>query len=152
MRLHLSPLAAGLLIFSYSSLSAAPITGHWLTHKAKAMVRITNCGAGLCGQIVWLRASLDARGNPVRDARNRDKRYRGRQVLGLTTFSGLAPSGPGRWSGVMYNPDDGRTYRASLTLLGSGSIRVEGCRLGGGICGMRNWTRAKTRISARIKK
>ncbi|GBE43073.1 hypothetical protein BMS3Bbin10_01145 [bacterium BMS3Bbin10] len=152
MRLHVSLLAAGLLILSKTSLTAAPITGHWLTHKANAMVKITRCGEGLCGRIVWLRASLDARGNPVRDARNRDKRFRGRQVLGLTTFSGLAPAGPGRWSGVMYNPDDGRIYRASLTLLDSGSIRVEGCRLGGGLCGKRSWTRAQTKISARIAK
>ena len=149
MRLRLSPLAAGLLIFSFSPLSAAPITGNWFTHKAKAMVSITKCGSGLCGRIVWLRASVDARGKPVRDVRNRDSRYRGRQVLGLTTFSGLAPVGPGRWSGVMYNPDDGRTYNASLTLMASGSIRVEGCRTGGGACGKRSWTRAKTKVTAR---
>ena len=143
MRLYIPLLAAGLLILSSASVPAAPVTGYWFTHKAKSMVRITRCGAGLCGRIVWLRKALNSRGRPVRDARNRDKRYRGRRVLGLRTFSRLAPSGPGRWSGLMYNPDDGHTYKASLTLLSAGSIRVEGCRVGGGICGGRRWTRAK---------
>jgi uncharacterized protein (DUF2147 family) len=61
----------------------------------------------------------------------------------LSTFSGLAPAGPKRWSGLMYNPDDGRTYKASLTILSASSIRVEGCRVGGGPCGARSWVRAK---------
>ena len=107
------------------------------------MVRITQCGAGLCGQIVWLRKGLNSSGRPVRDARNRDKRFRTRKVLGLATFSGLKPSGPGRWSGLMYNPNDGRIYLGSLTLTSAISIRVEGCRLGGGACGGRRWTRAQ---------
>lgn len=143
MRLHIPLLAAGCLILSSVSVRAAPVTGYWFTYKAKSIIRITACGAGLCGQIVWLRKALDSRGAPVRDARNRDRRYRGRQVLGLTTFSGLAPAGPRRWSGLMYNPDDGRTYLGSITLLNTGAIRVRGCRLRGGACGEREWTRAR---------
>ena len=143
MRLHIPLLASSLLILSSSSLFAAPVTGHWFTYKAKSVVRITQCGSGLCGQIVWLRKGFDSSGRPVRDKLNRDKRFRSRQVLGLPTFSGLAPSGPGRWSGLMYNPDDGRIYSGSLTFVSAGSIRLEGCRLGGGPCGKRSWTRAK---------
>ncbi len=143
MRLHVPLLASGLVILSSSSVFAAPVTGHWFTHKSKSIVKVSKCGAGLCGKIVWLRNGLNSTGQPVRDARNRDKRYRTRKVLGLTTFSGLTPSGPGRWSGLMYNPDDGRTYNASLTFVSTGSIRVQGCRLGGGPCGARSWTRAK---------
>ena len=143
MRLHAPLLAAGLLILLSSSLIAAPVTGIWYTYGAKSIVKITQCGTGLCGQIVWLRKALDSEGQPMRDERNRDKRYRSRRVLGLLTFSGLAPSGPKRWSGLMYNPDDGRTYNGSLTFLDASSIRVEGCRLGGGLCGQRTWARAK---------
>lgn len=142
MRLRI-PLAIAASLVLPSIVDAAPITGHWITHKSKAVVRISQCGPGLCGQIVWLRQGVDRKGQPVRDIRNRNKSLRGRQVLGLTTFSRLSPSGPGRWSGVMYNPDDGRTYNGSLILTGANSIRVEGCRSGGGACGKRNWTRAR---------
>ncbi len=143
MRLHTPLLAFSLLIFSNASLFAAPVTGNWYTYGAKSMVKITQCGKGLCGQIVWLRKGLGSDGQPVRDERNLNKRHRTRKVLGLSTFSGLAPAGPKRWSGLMYNPDDGRIYKASLTILNAGSIRVEGCRVGGGPCGMRTWARAK---------
>ena len=143
MRLHAPLLASGLLIFSSASLFAAPVTGNWYTYGAKSMVKITQCGNRLCGQIVWLRKGLNSSGQPVRDQRNRDTRHRARKVLGLSTFSGLAPAGKKRWSGLMYNPDDGRTYKASLTYLNASSIRVEGCRVGGGPCGTRSWVRAK---------
>ena len=151
MRFHTPLLASSLLILSSSSLLAAPVTGNWYTYGTKSMVKITQCGAGLCGKIVWLRNGLDSEGRPVRDERNLDKQYRTRQVLGLTTFSRLAPSGPKRWSGLMYNPGDGRTYKGSLTFVSSGAIRVEGCRIGGGPCGTRSWIRANTKITGRIK-
>lgn len=143
MRLHTSLLTAGLLILSSSSVFAGPVTGKWLTHRAKSIINITQCGTGLCGKIVWLRNKLNSLGQPMRDERNSNKLLRSRQVLGLTTFSGLTPSGPGRWSGLMYNPNDGRTYNASLTFTSAGSLQVEGCRTGNSFCGRRNWTRAK---------
>lgn len=143
MRLHTPLLFAGLLVLSGSPLSAAPVTGHWLTYKSKAMVRITQCGTGLCGQIVWLKKGLDSRGRPVQDLRNRSANLRGRQVLGLTTFSGLKPSGAKSWSGLMYNPDDGRTYNGSLTLTGRSKILIKACRVGGSACGERTWLRAQ---------
>ncbi len=121
------------------------MTGHWFTHKSKAMVRITQCWAGLFGQIVWLRQGVDSKGQPVRDLRNRYKRLRVRRVMGLTNFSELTPSSPGQWSSPMYNPDDGRTYKASITLSGTGSISVHGCRVGGSIYGTRTWTRVQRR-------
>ena len=142
MRLQSLLLAAAVFLSAAGPTQATSITGTWFTHKAKAKVRITPCGGGLCGRIVWLRQGLNAVGKPVRDELNRDKRYRGRRVLGLRTFSKFMPTGPGRWSGLMYNPADGRTYRANLTLLDGLSLRVDGCRVGGSACGERNWTRA----------
>ncbi len=143
MRLHTPLLASSLLILASAPLFAAPVTGNWYTYGAKSMVKITRCGKGLCGKIVWLRQKLDSEGRPLRDERNLNKGYRTRKVLGLSTFSGLSPAGPKRWSGLMYNPDDGRTYKASLTILSASSIRIEGCRVGGGPCGQRTWARAK---------
>jgi len=143
MRLHIFLLASGLLILSNSSVFAEPITGKWLTHRARSMINITRCGAGLCGQIIWLRNKLNSLGQPMRDERNSNKHLRSRRVLGLTTFSGLTLSGPGRWSGLMYNPNDGGTYNASLTFTSAGSLQVEGCLMGSNLCGRRNWTRAK---------
>jgi len=51
----------------------------------------------------------------------------------------MMPDGPGRWSGWLYNTEDGKTYPGHLLELGPATIRVEGCALG--ICGGRNLTR-----------
>lgn len=143
MRLRPFLLAMGVLLFTGQAATAASVTGVWFTHAAKAKVKITRCGGALCGRIVWLRKGRGADGKPVRDLRNRNARLRSRRVLGLRTFSGLRPSGPKRWSGLMYNPQDGRVYKANLTLAGRGLIRVDGCRVGGAGCGSRSWTRAR---------
>ncbi len=142
MRLRAILLATVFLFSTGQAATAATVTGVWYTHLAKAKVKITRCGAALCGRIVWLRQSRYANGKPLRDERNRNARFRNRRVLGLRTFSGLRPSGPNRWSGLIYNPENGQSYRANLTLTTRRSIRVDGCRIGGIGCGSRSWTRA----------
>ena len=49
--------------------------------------------------------------------------------------------GPAKWSGHLYNDDDGKTYSGNLIELGPSSIRIECCSLG--ICGGDNLTRIK---------
>lgn len=147
MRLRPAILSAAFLLFSSPPLFADPVSGYWLTHKSKGMVQISQCGAGLCGQIIWLRQSTDRKGQPARDVRNRNPELRGRPVMGLTTFSGLAPIGPNQWAGPMYNPDDGRTYNGKVTLTAPGKLHIRGCRQRSGICGSRTWTRAQQRAA-----
>ena len=48
---------------------------------------------------------------------------------------------PGRWSGRLYNVDNGNSYAGHLLELGPATIRVEGCAIG--ICGGQNMTRIK---------
>jgi uncharacterized protein (DUF2147 family) len=54
---------------------------------------------------------------------------------------GLVPDGAGRWSGLLYNIDNGNSYAGHLLELGPATIRVEGCAIG--ICGAQNMTRIK---------
>jgi uncharacterized protein (DUF2147 family) len=39
----------------------------------------------------------------------------------------MMPSGPGKWSGSLYNADDGNTYPGNLIEVDAKTIRVEGC-------------------------
>ncbi|MBI3703871.1 MAG: DUF2147 domain-containing protein, partial [Rhizobiales bacterium] len=49
-------------------------------------------------------------------------------------------SGPNKWSGLIYNADDGRTYSAHM--IPDGNIaKVQGCVLGI-LCQTQNWKRA----------
>jgi uncharacterized protein (DUF2147 family) len=49
--------------------------------------------------------------------------------------------GPTKWSGQLYNDDDGKIYSGNLIENGPSSIRIEGCWLG--ICGCDDLTRIK---------
>ena len=66
---------------------------------------------------------------------------RGRPLVGVPVLYGLVPEGPGRWSGRLYNIDNGNSYSGRLLELGPTTIRVEGCAIG--ICGGQNMSRIK---------
>ena len=122
-----------------SAQSSDPV-GVWLTEKGDARVKITRCGSGICGVIVGLKEPIDpATGHPQADDKNPNPALRTRPIIGLSLFIGMRPSAPGRWSGQIYNADDGGTYASSVSVAGSDTLRVEGCV--GALCGGETWTR-----------
>lgn len=120
---------------------SADASGTWLTQAGDARVKINKCGGGICGHIVWLREPYDtATGKPATDSKNPNPALAKRSMIGLPLFSRMPQSGPNKWSGQIYNADDGSTYASSITVTGAGSLRVEGCV--GALCGGETWTRA----------
>jgi uncharacterized protein (DUF2147 family) len=118
---------------------AEPV-GTWLTEKGDARVKVTKCGSGICGVIVGLKDPIDpATGHPQVDDKNPNPALRTRPVIGLSLFIGMRPSGPGRWSGQIYNADDGGTYVSHVSFAGGDALRVEGCL--GVFCGGETWSR-----------
>jgi uncharacterized protein (DUF2147 family) len=116
--------------------------GTWLTQAGDAKVRVSKCGAGICGTVVWLKDAIDrATGKPAVDDKNPNPALAKRPMIGLQIFGGMKPAGPNKWSGQIYNADDGRTYPSNVFLAGPATLKVEGC-LGGALCGSENWTRA----------
>jgi uncharacterized protein (DUF2147 family) len=115
-------------------------TGVWLTQAGDARVRVSKCGGGICGVIVWLREPIDpATGRPAVDNKNPNPSLATRPMIGLPLFSAMRPSAPNKWSGQIYNADDGGIYASSVSMSGSDSLRVEGCV--GALCGGETWTR-----------
>jgi uncharacterized protein (DUF2147 family) len=115
-------------------------TGTWLTQAGDARVRISKCGGGICGVIVGLKDPIDpATGKPQVDDKNPNPALARRPVIGLTLFSGMRPDGPNKWSGQIYNADDGNNYRSNISVPGPDTLRVEGCV--GALCGAETWTR-----------
>jgi uncharacterized protein (DUF2147 family) len=116
--------------------------GTWLTQAGDARVKISKCRGGICGVIVWLREPHDtATGQPATDSKNPNPALARRPMIGLPLFSGMQPAGPNKWSGQIYNADDGSTYASSVTVTGAETLRVEGCV--GTLCGGETWTRAR---------
>jgi uncharacterized protein (DUF2147 family) len=113
--------------------------GLWLAQDG-ARVRVQTCGGTLCAVIAAPKSAVDPEtGGPWTDKNNPDPAQRGRSLVGVPVLYGLVPDGPGRWSGRLYNVDNGNNYAGHLLELGPTTIRVEGCAIG--ICGGQNMSR-----------
>jgi uncharacterized protein (DUF2147 family) len=115
-------------------------SGIWLTQAGDAKVRVSKCGGAICGAVVWLRDPINpATGKPEVDDKNPNPVLAKRPMIGLPLFSGMQPSGPDKWSGQIYNADDGNSYASNISVLGPDTLKVEGCV--GALCGGETWTR-----------
>jgi uncharacterized protein (DUF2147 family) len=141
----------GFCIAVLAALLAAPSTkaladggpgGTWLTQAGDAKVRVSKCGSGICGVVVWLKDPINpATGKPQVDDKNPNPSLAKRPMIGLPLFQGMRPSGPNKWSGHIYNADDGNSYASSISVSGRNALKVEGCV--GALCGGETWSRAR---------
>lgn len=137
--------SAGLLAGAFALLSvgtaAAEPVGSWRDNDGTT-IRIQRCGQALCGTIVAMTPPNDPEtGYPWTDKHNPDQTRRGEPLIGLKVFIDMQPVGPGKWSGTLYNTDDGRSLRGNLVDRGPDILRVEGCV--GTRCGGENLSRIK---------
>ena len=134
-------LAALIATSSAEALAGGGAGGIWLTQAGDAKVRVSRCGGGICGVVVWLREPTDpATGKPQVDDKNPNPALAKRRMIGLPLFSGMRASGPNKWSGRIYNADDGKSYASNISVSGPDTLKVEGCV--GALCGSESWTRA----------
>ncbi|MDH3666281.1 MAG: DUF2147 domain-containing protein [Paracoccaceae bacterium] len=96
---------------------AAPF-GLWLTQSGRAIVRIAPCDAApakACGRIAWLREPLDNVGQAKTDRNNHDETLRNAPLCSTELVKSFGRSDDGTWSGMIYNPRDGKSYAAKIT-------------------------------------
>lgn len=143
-------LLASLLLMAaqQSAMADESVFGGWATPGVSAIVQLAHCGktATLCGTIRWLWDGVDDKGRPRLDAQNADASQRSRPLIGLTILSDLRMAKRGVWEGRIYNPEDGQTYRATLSRRGADTLIVEGCVLF--VCQKQVWRRASALAEA----
>jgi uncharacterized protein (DUF2147 family) len=115
--------------------------GDWLVNDKTAVIRIVACGEALCGTVAWTK---DQGGF---DENNPDPAKRTRPIIGLPILLEMKPSNDGRWSGEVYNAENGKTYSSHIWLKSDDVLRIEGCVLGF-LCGGEDWTRTKLETPA----
>jgi uncharacterized protein (DUF2147 family) len=93
------------------------------------------CGPARCGTIVWTKADR-------KDVNNPDPARRTSSLVGLQMIRGALPAGAG-WTGDLYNPLDGRTYKGRMRLISASELELSGCVLAGLICRGQVWTRVR---------
>ena len=138
-RLLSAALTSGLLAFIPSAAPAADasVIGDWLVKDGYANIRIDNCGGKMWGIVVWEKA-------PGLDTENPDPAKRTRPTLGMPVLMGLSPAKePGKWSGEIYNSNNGKMYSASISLADENTLDLEGC-LVWPLCQTQQWTRVKS--------
>ena len=141
LTLRLALCAVAALAVASPALAADP-HGVWVTEPGSSRIRIADCGGALCGSIVWLKDPNDAETQkPKLDKFNADASKRSRPLMGVTIVIGMKPAGTDKWSGQVYNAEDGKTYSGSVTMQGANALKLEGCALGGLLCKAQTWSR-----------
>jgi Delta7-sterol 5-desaturase len=156
MRRELSLVAASLLVYACAlvlgslviceTVRASEFVGEWATQGNAAHVRVERCQTAqdlVCGVVTWLWEPIDAEGRPMRDKHNPDPRLRARPILGFSLLEDFQPVGnEASMEGRIYNPENGRTYRASLKLRSPDILEVKGCLLI--VCDTQVWRRVES--------
>jgi uncharacterized protein (DUF2147 family) len=120
--------AVGLVAGASVSLAqASEPSGVWAMSNGKVTVKVSGCGKNLCANIVGLKEPISKiDGKPKVDRENPDPSLRKRPLIGLSILIGMKPAGDGEWKGAIYNPDDGKTYSATVRHQGD-RMKVKGC-------------------------
>jgi uncharacterized protein (DUF2147 family) len=112
--------------------------GKWT--MGKVTVNVVDCGSELCATIIALKEPISKiDGKPKVDRENPNESKRARPLIGLSIIDGMKPAGDGKWQGTIYNPDDGKTYSASVVYAGD-TLKVKGC-VAGIFCKTNNFVR-----------
>jgi uncharacterized protein (DUF2147 family) len=115
--------------------------GIWLTQAGDAKIRVSHCGSGLCGTIVWLKVPIDpATGKPQVDDKNANRSLAHRPIIGINIFNGMKSVTNAKWSGTIYNADNGKSYSSEVIVAGPRKLEVRGCVMSI-LCGGETWTK-----------
>lgn len=102
-------------------------TGVWIDDSGKGAVEIAPCGKKLCGRIVWLQDTKDAKGRPLVDDLNVTPTQRGKPICGLQVLGALERQSDGGYdSGWVYDPKVGKSYDAAIGLKDPNHLSVTG--------------------------
>lgn len=119
---------------------ADTVLGTWRTPSKHGVVEIERCGGSICGRL--MSSDNIARNADLRDANNKDAAKRDRRLKGMQILGGFRREG-GQWSGgSIYNPEDGGTYKATVTPAGTDALKLKGCVVWP-LCKTQTWTRIK---------
>jgi uncharacterized protein (DUF2147 family) len=104
----------------------ADVEATWLSGDGDGWIEIRRVGDGLTAKLVG--SPNDRPDDPPRlDAKNPDSMLRQRTLKGLEIFAGFRYAGGDRWTGgTIYDPNSGKTYRCTVTLVDRDVLEVRG--------------------------
>jgi uncharacterized protein (DUF2147 family) len=115
-------IACGLGIGNTQAFAESGLIGEWQTQDGAANIAIKPCGANLCGYVSWSKE--------------------GAAFVGSQVLVNMKPDGR-MWRGTVINVANGQNYAARMSLQSAETLKIEGCVMGGMICGGQRWSRVK---------
>jgi hypothetical protein len=110
-RLHFIILPAALLLAAPSvRAQGGEPSGIWQNRRETPGCVSANAPRNLRGHRRATRADRSRHRQAASDDKNPNPALKKRPIIGLPLFSGMHPTGPGKWSGTIYNADDGSSY------------------------------------------
>jgi len=108
-----------------SSADVSAVNGTWINGDGDGLIAVRVEGARISATI--LGSSGDPVDRPKTDVNNPDPMLRSRPLIGLELFEGFRYDGDGEWSGgTIYDPNNGKTYRCKLKLVGPDTLKGRG--------------------------
>lgn len=106
---------------------AARLVGIWQSAENDLHVELSEANGHVVGRIVWFSCPPQRQMAAYRDEANPNPALRSRAWLGLKTLDRLVYAGQHKWhGGHIYDPNTGRTYDASVTLISPDRLTVRG--------------------------
>ncbi|HUY68291.1 MAG TPA: DUF2147 domain-containing protein [Alphaproteobacteria bacterium] len=117
------------------------ISGIWYTQKHEGGIQLYPCDGKICGRFYWLKDDSPAR--VARDRHNPAPAMRRRPLCLMQFMGNFTPDGHGHYTGGwIYNPEDGNTYDAQMTLANRNTLKLHGYLLLPALGQDRTWHRA----------
>ncbi len=107
------------------------LVGEWRNTNNNVHMRVSPCGAALCGTVTWAEERQRA------DAR----RGSGKDLVGSVLLHDLRPAGNATWRGKAFIPDVNVNATATVVQVSHILIRVSGCSWFGLACKTQHWHR-----------
>jgi uncharacterized protein (DUF2147 family) len=119
-------LLISLSILAHAAFAPDDIVGVWKDGKGKGHVKIYKQNGRYYGKIIWLQKPKDENGKPKVDKNNPNASLRNKPLIGLTMLKNFEYE-DGEWSGGnIYNPSDGKEYKAYMKLKDKNTLSVRG--------------------------
>jgi uncharacterized protein (DUF2147 family) len=131
--------AAALMLTCGAALAqqAEDAYGLWLNPENGSNIELYKCGGeGLCAKLTKV---TDGQ---TMDDKNPDPAKRNQPVVGLVIMDGAKKSGASKWSGTLYNRENGKSYAGAITVKSKDAVDLSGC-VAAILCRTVTWSRIK---------
>lgn len=110
----------------FAAFNPDDILGVWKDGKGKGHVQIFKQDGKYYGKVIWLSNPKDVNGKPKLDKHNPNTSLRDKPLIGLTMLKNFKYD-DNEWSGgQIYNPSDGKEYKAFMKLMDPNTLSVRG--------------------------